>query len=112
MALADMENVPAVPGNVFQGPHNNVYHNFCDKWSPGTELSMTVDTSGNRKNPAELFSRRDVELNLDDYMHYNIDLSFTPSSGMNECVKDCVDAFSQMANDCRSMESEQLYPCL
>ncbi|KAJ8132073.1 hypothetical protein O1611_g1551 [Lasiodiplodia mahajangana] len=98
----DRDNLSDIPANVFGGPQNNVYHHFCDNWAAGTELRMTVDASGNNKSPEWQLLRRTPPPNPDLYTHYNIDLGFTPSDGDEKCVKECVDAFSQISNACRN----------
>lgn len=69
---------------------------------------MTVDAIGNRKDPKEQILRRTADAYLDDYMRYNIDLGFTPSSDRQECNKECADAFAQIARDCNSTDGERL----
>ncbi len=108
--LADMGNVSTIPWDVFDGPQNNVYQSFCDQWVAGTELAMTVDTSGNRKDQdpdGQLFLRTSSTADLDAYIHYNIDLGFKPSNGDEECVRGCVDAFSQISSTCRQTDGKQ-----
>ncbi|KAI1346531.1 hypothetical protein F5Y01DRAFT_321669 [Xylaria sp. FL0043] len=103
-AQCDTNNLSNIPGNIFDGPQNNVYHHFCDKWVAGTELTMTVDASGNNKDAeGQLRSlRRTPPANPDSYTHYNINLGFKPSDGDKKCVKECVDAFSQIGSACRN----------
>ncbi|KAJ3579508.1 hypothetical protein NPX13_g1055 [Xylaria arbuscula] len=99
-----MEIPAPFPSNIFNGPHNNVYRHFCNQWVSGTELTMMVDAIGNRKDPEEQFLRRNTDTNPDDYMLYNINLGFTPSLEKQECTKGCMDAFSQISSDCKSVE--------
>ncbi|KAI0431606.1 hypothetical protein F5Y09DRAFT_340451 [Xylaria sp. FL1042] len=103
-AQCDTNNLSDIPGNIFDGPQNNVYHHFCDKWVAGTELTMTVDASGNNKDPeGQLRSlRRTPPPNPGVYTHYNINLGFKPSDGDKKCIKECVDAFSQIGDACRN----------
>ncbi|KAI0529941.1 hypothetical protein GGR58DRAFT_518848 [Xylaria digitata] len=107
----DVNNLSNIPKNVFDGPQNNVYHQFCDKWAAGTEPIMTVDAKGNNKDAeGQLRSlRRTPPANADAYTHYNINLGFKPSDSGNECVQDCADAFSQIGSACSNTGAQDQF---
>ncbi|KAI0968987.1 hypothetical protein F4678DRAFT_463738 [Xylaria arbuscula] len=102
--VGDVGNLSSLPLKTYDGTEDNVYHDFCDQWVAGTDLTMTVDASGHKKDPENemLQYAEDPE----DYLHVNIDLSFTPSNGDEKCAKECADAFSQISNTCIQTDAE------
>jgi hypothetical protein len=112
-AKCDLTNLSNIPENVFGGAKNNIYHDFCDKWTAatGTELNMTVDASGNNKIPEThlLLRPRTPPPNPGTYTHYNFDLSFKPSDGSKKCAKECNDAFVQISSACSNTGGESRY---
>ncbi|KAI1420238.1 hypothetical protein F5Y12DRAFT_719727 [Xylaria sp. FL1777] len=99
-----MSNLSVLPLNLFDATQSNVYHEFCSEWVAGTELTMTVDANGNRKDQLQQSAE-----SFDPDMHYNIDLSFHPSGGDNKCVKECADAFSQISSTCRYTDGQDQF---
>ncbi|KAH7333207.1 hypothetical protein BKA65DRAFT_596796 [Rhexocercosporidium sp. MPI-PUGE-AT-0058] len=108
VAKCDVKYRSGIPGNVFGGPTNNVYHNFCDKWVAGIELKMTVDALGNDRAPVgQLMLRPRVPpQDPSNYMYYNIDLGFKPSVGGKKCVYECTQAFGQITSGCSNAGSK------
>ncbi|KAG4440793.1 hypothetical protein IFR05_003721 [Cadophora sp. M221] len=109
VAKCDVKDRSGIPGKIFGGPTNNVYHSFCDKWAPGTELKMTVDAMGNNKAPVgQLMLRPRVPpQDPSNYMYHSIELGFMPSGGGKKCVYDCMKAFGQITSGCSNAGSSE-----
>ncbi|KAH7381918.1 hypothetical protein BKA64DRAFT_749377 [Cadophora sp. MPI-SDFR-AT-0126] len=110
-AQCDVKNRVALPGSVFGGPSNNVYHKFCEQWAaaPATEQRLTVDANGNSKVPqGQLRLRPRVPpQSPKDFMSYSIELQFKPTSGNKKCLQDCSQAFGQITNGCSTAATDQ-----
>lgn len=105
-ANCDMDNLSEIPGNVFGGPKNNVYHHFCESWLDDAEFKMRVDAAGSNKDP-EIIKQKKIQgrtppPNPDVYKVYDFNLGFESSGGdgKKECAQNCTVAFDTLWSAC------------
>ncbi|KAK8057591.1 hypothetical protein PG996_011528 [Apiospora saccharicola] len=105
-ANCDMDNLSKIPGNVFGGSKNNVYHHFCDNWVADVEAKMRVDAAGNNKDPEIIKSKkiqgRTPPPNPNVYKDTDFNLGYKPSGGdgKKQCAQNCTVAFDTLWSTC------------
>ncbi|KAK8015582.1 hypothetical protein PG991_008470 [Apiospora marii] len=105
-ANCDMDNLSDIPGNVFGGSKNNVYHHFCERWVADYDPKMRVDAAGNNKDPEIIKSKkiqgRTPPPNPKVYKDHDFNLGFKPSGGegKKQCAQNCTVAFDTLYSTC------------
>jgi hypothetical protein len=100
------EKFSDIPSNIFGSDENSVYGHFCDSWTPGNELKMTVDAAGNDRKAKAGLTQRTPPPNPNTWSHYNFDLSFEPTDKGKKCALNCKDAYTAMTQACSNTGSE------
>ncbi|KAH7029901.1 uncharacterized protein B0I36DRAFT_412362, partial [Microdochium trichocladiopsis] len=107
----DNENMTELPASVFLSASNNVYHHFCENWSPSSgEMRMDVNAAGDNilPEPHTRIQRGDrypyaraPPPDPSIWSDYTFSLSYKPSKGGGSCSADCTAAFEKVGTACR-----------